>query len=70
MEKTMKSKQEKIDEFVLTLQKVIDIRYQINRETDLCNHTFVIKNLKPIYELQKNALEESIKDLLEFNSDA
>lgn len=59
-----RSKQEKIDEFVLTLQKVIDIRYQINKETDLCNHSYVVKNLTPTYELQKAALEEAINDLL------
>jgi hypothetical protein len=63
------SKQEKIDEFVLTLQKVIDIRYKINKETDLCNHTYVIKNLNPVYGLQKTALEEAIKNLLDNNSE-
>lgn len=64
-----RSNQEKIDEFVLTLQKVIDIRYEINKETDHCNHTYVIKNLNPIYGLQKTALEEAIKDLLDNNSE-
>lgn len=59
-----RSKQEKIDEFVLTLQKVMDTRYKINRETDLCNHSYVIKNLTPVYDLQKKALEEAINDLL------
>ena len=62
------SKQEKIDEFVLTLQKVIDIRYTINKETDLCNHSYVIKNLSPVYNIQKAALEEAIKNLLDNNN--
>jgi hypothetical protein len=61
------SKQEKIDEFLLTLEKVVDIRYKINRETDLCNHSYVIKHLNPEYETQKNALEKSIKHLLDNN---
>jgi hypothetical protein len=69
MAKMTRSNQEKIDEFVLTLQKVIDIRYEINKETDHCNHTYVIKNLNPIYGLQKTALEEAIKDLLDNNSE-
>jgi hypothetical protein len=63
------SKQEKIDEFLLTLKKVIDIRYQINKETDLCNHSYVVKTLTPIYDLQENALRESLKELLENNSE-
>lgn len=65
MVKILMSKQEKIDEFLLTLEKVVDIRYKINKETDLCNHTYVVKYLNPVYEAQSKALEEAIKNLLD-----
>ena len=58
------SKQEKIEEFTSALQKVIDIRCEIVRETDRCNHRYVVTELKPIYEDRKKVLQEILKDLL------
>lgn len=61
----MKSKQEKIEDFFIALEKVVDIRYQMNKETDFCNHTYVVKTLNPVYESHKKALQDSIENLLD-----
>jgi hypothetical protein len=65
----MTSKQQKIDEFVIELKKFIDIRYEILKETDLCNHTYVIKHLVSPYEETEARLKQKIKELLDFNSE-
>jgi hypothetical protein len=57
------SKQEKIDTLISTIQQYVDIRYQINKETDLCNHSYVVKNLNPIQEKIVSRLKDSINDL-------
>ena len=64
-----KSKQEKIDEFFVTLEKVIDIRCEISRERDRCNHRYVITELSPKYEIAKHHLEEALNELLDINSE-
>lgn len=61
------SKQQKIDEFIKELTEFVDKRYQINKETDLCNHSYVIKNLLPEYEITKRRLEDSIEELIDNN---
>lgn len=58
-------RQEKVEEFLKELEKFVDLRYRINRETDLCNQSFVVKNLLPDYENSKKTLEISIKKLLD-----
>lgn len=63
-----RSKQEKIDEFITELEFFIDMRYRINKETDMCNHSYVIKELIPPYKNSKSSLEETIKELLDINS--
>lgn len=64
----MKSKRLMIDEFVKDLEKFIDLRYAINRETDLCNHSYVVTNLNPQYREAKLKLEDSITILLTENT--
>lgn len=62
------SKQEKIDEFIKELELFTDLRYKINRETDLCNHRYVTKELLPPYNNSKLLLENTLKELLDNNS--
>ena len=64
-----KSKQEKIDSLLDQLDKFVNLSYKINKETDYCNHTFVIKTLKPEYEASKKRLEKTLEELLDNNSD-
>ena len=64
MVKTMMSKQQKIDEFLNTLQNYVDIRYRINKETDYSNHSYVIKHINPEYHKIKKQLEDAINNLL------
>ena len=64
-----KSKQEKIDSLLDQLDKFVNLSYKINKETDYCNHTFVIKTLKPEYEASKKRLEKTLEELLDINSD-
>lgn len=63
-----KSKQEKIDEFLNELEFFVDIRYKINKETDLCNHSYVVRELLLPYKNSKLILEETLKELLDINS--
>lgn len=63
------SKQEKIDTLIAHLECMFDIKHQINKERDYCNHTYVIKTLLPGYEASKRLVSESIKELLDINSD-
>lgn len=63
-----KSKQEKIDDFILELEFFIDIKYKINKETDMCNHSYVVKELLPPYKNSKSSLEKTIEELLDINS--
>ena len=63
------SRQEKIDTLISNLECLVDIKYQINKETDYCNHSYVIKTLSPRYEASKRLVSESIKELLDNNSD-
>lgn len=62
------SKQEKIDEFIKELELFTDLRYKINKETDLCNHSYVVKKLLPPYKQSKLFLENTLKELLDNNS--
>ena len=64
-----KSKQEKIDTLISHLECFFDIKYQINKETDNCNHYYVIKTLLPGYEASKRLVSQSIKELLDINSE-
>lgn len=61
----MKSKQEKIDDLVNQIQEFADIRYRINKETDYCNHFYVVKTLIPEYEEHKKLLKEKLKNLVD-----
>jgi hypothetical protein len=58
------SKQEKIDIFISSLEKMIDIRYQINRETEYCNHSYILKLKKETYNPLVEEVKENIKTLL------
>lgn len=62
-----KSKQEKIDTLISHIECLIDIKYQINKETDYCNHSYVIKTLLPGYEASKRLVAENLKELLDNN---
>lgn len=64
-----RSKQEKIDTLIAHLECMFDIKHQINKETDYCNHSYVIKTLLPGYQASKRLVSESIKELLDNNSD-
>ena len=64
-----KSKQEKIDTLIAHLECMFDIKHQINKETDYCNHSYVIKTLLPGYEASKRLVSESVKELLDINSE-
>ena len=64
-----KSKQEKIDSIIAHLECMFDIKHQINKERDYCNHTYVIKTLLPGYEASKRLVSESVKELLDINSE-
>jgi len=66
----MKSKQEKIETFLVQLETYMDLHYEIRKELDYCNHLYVIKTLQPGYEASKRLFRKSLEDLLEFNSDA
>lgn len=64
-----RSKQEKIDTLISHIECLIDIKYQINKETDYCNHSYVIKTLLPGYEASKRLVSENLKELLDINSE-
>ena len=66
---TKSKHQEKIDRFTKELETFIDLRYRINKENDLCNQNFVIKNLLQPYKNSRLALEEIVKELLDINSE-
>lgn len=66
---TTSKQQEKIDTLISHLECMFDIKHQINRETDYCNHSYVIKTLRPGYEASKRLVSKSIKDLLDNNSE-
>lgn len=61
--------QEKIDALVAHLEKLMDIKYQINKETDYCNHSYVVTNLLPEYRASKTIFAEALKELLDNNYD-
>ena len=63
------SKQEKIDILLEQLETFVKLSYRVNKETDYCNHTYVIKTLKPEYEASKKRLEKTLEELLDINSD-
>lgn len=60
-------KQAKIEEFLKQIETLIDLKYKINRETDYCNHSYVIKNLLPEYESNKEKFQKTLKELLDNN---
>ena len=63
----MMSKQEKIDLFLDQLNDYINIRCEISRETDRCNHSYVVKNLLPQHKKTKELLAETLEELLDNN---
>lgn len=63
------SKQEKIEKFLAELTTLFNMQYQINKETDMCNHSYVVKNLLPAYENSKTLVRQSLDDLLDINSE-
>ena len=63
------SKQKKIECFIVELTTLIDIQYRINKETDNCNHSYVIKNLLPKYEESKKLVRQSLEEMFDINSD-
>lgn len=60
-------KQEKIDTLLSHIECLIDIKYQINKETDYCNHSYVIKTLLPGYEASKRLVAKTLEELLDNN---
>jgi hypothetical protein len=69
MAKMTKSKQQKIDNFIKELEIFVDLRYKINKETDLCNHSYVVREMLLPYKNSKLLLEETIEELLDINSE-
>lgn len=65
MVKKMKSKQEKIDFIIEQLEILVDLKYKINKETDYCNHTYVVKTLLPEYKTSKKLFSDTLKELLD-----
>lgn len=63
------SKQEKIDRFLLDIESISDIRYQINKERDLGNHYYVFKTLVPEYKIAKEKCSDSLKELLDIKTE-
>lgn len=63
------SKQEKIESFIVELTNLFNMQYQINKETDNCNHYYVIKNLLPKYEESKKLVRKSLEEMFDINSD-
>lgn len=53
-----------INSFVKDLESVIDIRYKMNRQTELCNHSYVLKIKQEEYIPALHRLEDSIEILL------
>lgn len=53
-----------IESFIKDLETVIDVRYKLNRETDMCNHSHVIKLKYDEYIPAKTRLEDSLEILL------
>jgi len=66
----MTLKQEKIAKLVEQLETVVDIRYKINKETDYCNHSYVVKTLAPKYKNAKDNFEQTLKEILDNNSES
>lgn len=62
------SKQEKIEKLLDQLDTMMHLSYQIHKETDYCNHTYVIKELTPEYKLARKQFSETLKELLDNNS--
>lgn len=60
-------KQQKIDDFLNQIEIVADLRYQINKETEYCNHTYVVKTLLPKYQEAKENFKQTIEKLLDNN---
>lgn len=58
------SKQPKIDDFIKNLESVIDIRYNINKEIELCNHRDLLRIKETEYDTAMKKLENSIEALL------
>lgn len=63
------SKQEKIEKFLGELTNLFNLQYQINKETDMCNHSYVVRNLLPAYEDSKQIVRQSLDELLDINSE-
>lgn len=63
------SKQEKIESFIVELTNLFNMQYQINKETDNCNHSYVIKNLLPKYQESKKLVREKLEEMFDINSD-
>lgn len=53
-----------INEFLKDIETVIDIRFNMNRETEKCNHSYVLKLHQEEYIPAKEKLESTIKILL------
>ena len=64
------SKQEKIETFMVQLETLMDLHYEIRKEIDYCNHLYVIKTLRPGYDASKKLFRQSLEELLDNNSES
>lgn len=53
-----------INSLIKDLESFTDIRYKMNRETEMCNHSYVLKIHNEEYIPAKKRLEDSIGLLL------
>ena len=60
-------KQEKIEHLLNQIELLMDLRYKINKETDYCNHSYVIKTLLPDYTSTKESVRKTLKDIVDNN---
>lgn len=59
--------QQKIDQLLLDIEAIADLRYHINKEKDYGNHYYVFKTLVPEYKAAKEKCGETLKELLDNN---